>query len=75
MPRIGLMPEILGRLIELQAPCRLPWSVRRQGVHPQGLRPLQQPADRAGPVQKAVMAVAVQMDKGQRAHRGDLRVA
>ena len=64
---VGFQPEdridaqVLGRLIELQRPVQIAVVRQRQGGHPQGFRPFQQPTNRAGPVQKAVMAVAMQM--------------
>ena len=62
------MPEFLGRLIELDGPVQIAVVGQRQGGHPQGLRPLQQSANRAGPVQQAVVAVAMQMGERKRAH-------
>ena len=62
---VGLQPEdridaqFLGRLIELHGPVQVAVVGQGQGGHPQGLRPLQQSANRAGPVQEAVVAVAV----------------
>ena len=60
--------QFLGRLIELHRPVQIAVVRQRQGGHPQGLRPLQQPANRAGPVQEAVVAVAMQMGERKRAH-------
>ena len=71
---VGLEPEdridaqFLGRLIELQRPVQIAVIGQRQGGHPQGLRPFEQSADRAGPVQQAVVAMAMQMGEGKRAH-------
>ena len=41
----------------------------RQRGHPQRLGALDQVRDLAGPVQQAVMAVAVEMDEGAAGHR------
>ena len=73
-PEDRIDPQFLGRLIEFYCPVEVAVVRQGQGVHPQGLRPLQQSADRARPVQEAVVAVAMQVGEGKGAHRGDLHV-
>ncbi len=65
----GVNPQFLSRLIEFQRTVEISMVGQGQGVHLQGFRPFEQAANRAGPIQKTVMAVAVQMGKRQRAHR------
>ena len=62
------MPGSFAFLIELQRPVQIAVVGERQGVHAQLFGPFDQLVDRAGPVQQAVMAVAMQMNKRRRAH-------
>jgi hypothetical protein len=58
----------LGGLVELERPVEVAVVGDRQGVHAQFHRPRHQPVDRAGAVEQAVVAVAVEVDEGGRAH-------
>ena len=58
----------LRRGIELEGPVEIAVVGDRQGIHPQLLRPVDQPFDRTGPVEEAVVAVAVEMDEGAGGH-------
>ena len=59
----GLDAAVLGLLVELQGAVQIAVVRQRQGVHALVSSTLDQPVDRAGAVQQAVMAVAVQMSK------------
>ena len=65
--------HILGRFVELQGPVQIAVVGQGQGVHAQLFGPLQQAGDFSGAVEKAVVAMAVQMGKRRGAHR-NLRV-
>ena len=62
---IGLMPASLALLIELERPVQIAVIGERQGIHPQLFGPIDQLLDRAGAVEQAVMAVAMQMYEGR----------
>ena len=64
--------QFLRLLIELQRAVQIAVIGERERVHLQVFRPLQERGDLARPVQKAVMAVAMQMRKRRHAH-GSLR--
>ena len=61
--------QVLGLPVELQCPVQVAVVGQGQGVHLQGLGPVQQALDGAGPVQEAVMAMAVQMGEGMGGQR------
>ena len=54
--------------VELHRPVQVAVVGQGQGVHLQGLGPVEQAADRARPVQEAVVAVTVQVGEGMAAH-------
>jgi len=58
--------------IEFERPIEIAMVRDRQGVHPQLFGPRDHAVDRAGPVQEAVVAVTMQMNKRRRGH-GSLR--
>ena len=62
------MPASLALLIELQRPVQIAVIGERQRVHAQLFGPLDQLLDRAGAIEQAVMAVAMQMNKRRRGH-------
>ena len=63
------MPASLAGLIELERPVEVAVVGQGQGVHAQLFGLLDQSFDRAGAVEQAVVAVAVQMNKRLAAHR------
>ena len=64
------MPASLAVLIELERAVQVAVVGDRQGVHAQLFGPLDQPVDRAGAVEQAVVAMAMQMNKRRRRGRG-----
>ena len=58
----------LGGLVELQGTVEIAVVGDRQGVHPEFDGTVHESVDRAGPVEQAVVAVAVEMDERLRAH-------
>ena len=60
---IGLMPAALALLVELERPVQVAVVGERQGVHALLFGPLDQLGDRAGAVEQAVVAVAMQMNE------------
>ena len=64
------MPASLARLVELQRAVEIAVVGERQGVHAQLFGPRDQAFDRAGAVQQAVVAMAMQMNKRRRGHGG-----
>ena len=66
---IGLISAAVGLAVELQRPVQIAVIGQRQRVHPVVRRALDQPVDRTGTVQQAVVAVAMQMTKRLAAHK------
>ena len=58
-------PGLAGRRVELERSVQIAVIGQGQGVHPQLFGPGHQLSDRAGPIEQAEMAVAVQMDEGR----------
>ena len=67
------MPARLARFVELERAVEIAVVGDRQRVHAQLFGPLDQPVDRAGSVEQAVVAVAMQMNKRRRRHDGSFR--
>ena len=65
---IGLMPAGLGLAIEIERAVQIAVVGERQAVHAQLFGPIDQSLDRAGSVEQAEVAVAMQMNERRRAH-------
>ena len=65
-------PRAAARLVKLERPVQISVIRDRQRVHPQLFRPRDELINRAGSIEQTVMAVAMQMSKWRRRHRGTL---
>jgi hypothetical protein len=65
-------PSAATRLIKLESAVQISVVRDRQRVHSQLFRPRDQLINRTGSIEQTVMAVAMQMSKWRRRHRGTL---
>ena len=75
----GIDGEFLGLLVEFHRAVQVSVIGQGQGIHPEGLGALEEIAYFSGPIQQAVMAVAMQMHKRRRGahgilHAGNLKI-
>ena len=66
------MPALSARLVELERAVQIAVIRDRQRVHAQLFGPRDELIDRARSIEQTVMAVAMQMSKRRRRHRGTL---